>query len=141
MENEIKNESKQVKKDRLSTIKKKEIFLQALEKSLGILAPAMQQANIGCRQTIIEWKEKDPEFKKRFDEVECKTGDFVENALLKKIKDGDTTAIIFYCKTKLKKRGYVEKLDINATHNVPDDSTLESIERKIASLRKVENGN
>ncbi|MBS0236051.1 MAG: hypothetical protein JSS50_01790 [Proteobacteria bacterium] len=37
--------------------------------------------------------------------------DLVESALLKKIDEGNIIAIIFYCKTKLKHRGYTERVE------------------------------
>lgn len=36
----------------------------------------------------------------------------IEHALLNKISSGDTAAIFFYCKTKLKIRGYTERSEV-----------------------------
>ena len=49
---------------------------------------------------------KNIEFKKRIDNINDASLDFVENQLLKQIREGDLGAIQFYLKTKGKKRGY-----------------------------------
>ena len=41
--------------------------------------------------------------------------DFAESQLHKQIRDGNSTATIFFLKTKGKKRGYVERQEIEAT--------------------------
>ena len=91
------------------TIKKN--LISALESNLGIVTAACKQAGI-ARSTYYEWYNSDSEFKKAVDDVSDQTLDFVESKLHEKIKDGDTTSIIFYCKTKGKKRGYVERQEI-----------------------------
>lgn len=95
--------------------KKKSAMLQALRNTLGNVTMACKASNI-ARQTHYEWLYTDPEYKSEVDSILDEQGDFVENKLLQAIKDGDTTAIIFYCKTKLKSRGYTEKqeVDMNA---------------------------
>lgn len=44
--------------------------------------------------------------------------DFAEAQLLKKIRSGDTTAIIFYLKTRGRDRGYSDRIGIDANVNV-----------------------
>lgn len=80
-------------------------FLEALRKNLNIVSAAVDSTGIG-RTTFYEWLKNDPEFKKKVDEIPEFQMDFVENALLKRIKDGSDTAITFYLRTKGKKRGY-----------------------------------
>lgn len=126
-------------KKRLSTAKRKEAFLVALEKSLGIITPAAKACGIG-RETVRQWREKDKAFAAKMDGVDALAGDFVETQLMKKVKGGDTTAIIFYCKTKLKNRGFMERQEItgadgkNLFGGKTDDElnqTIEELKRKL----------
>lgn len=91
--------------------KHKKLLLEALERSLGIVTPACKEVGISRNQFYIYYKE-DPEFKAAVDDIDEITLDFVENQLLRKIKEGENQAIMFYMKYKARKRGYTEKLDI-----------------------------
>ena len=48
----------------------------------------------------------------------------VESQLHDQIRDGNTTATIFYMKCKMRSRGYVERQDVNLQTNRPDLSAL-----------------
>lgn len=89
-------------------------MLDALEKSLGVVTAACKSVGI-ARQTHYQWMQDDPEYKKAVDELSDVAIDFAESQLHKQIKDGNSTATIFYLKTKGKKRGYVERQEIEAT--------------------------
>lgn len=114
-------------------ISKKDI-LESLEQHHGIVSIACK--NIGlARSTFYNWVATDPEFKKEVDEIQEVAIDHVESKLFEKIngvwtegrgedEDGEPlvykqppsdTAIIFYLKTKGKKRGYIEKSEIDHT--------------------------
>lgn len=93
-----------------SDILKKEI-LKALEKSLGIVTTACKSVGI-ARSTYYEWLANDPVFKANVNDISEVCLDFTESALLKQIEDGNTSATIFYLKTKGKKRGYVERQEV-----------------------------
>ena len=83
-------------------------FLEALAAAAGIVLTACESVNVS-RSTYYRWYKEDAAFAERVDEISEEQLDFVEGKLLKSIKVGDTTAIIFYLKTKGKKRGYSEK--------------------------------
>lgn len=113
------------KSDKSDTIKKggkaaqnvannKELLLDALSKSLGVVTTACKSAKI-ARSTFYEYYNNDPEFKEAVDDVEEIALDFAESKLHRKIDKEDTSAIIFYLKTKGKKRGYVEKQEMDIT--------------------------
>lgn len=80
------------------------IFLDTLERSLGVLTSALIKSETS-REEYDLWMQNS-EFKKNVEAINESSIDFVENQLLKQIKDGDLTAIQFYLKTKGKKRGY-----------------------------------
>jgi ACT domain-containing protein len=97
---------------------KKEAMLQALEKSLGVVTVACKQSDIP-RSTYYKWLKEDQEFAKAVKEIENIALDFAESLLHSQMRDGNTSATIFYLKTKGKKRGYVERqeLDVNNGEN------------------------
>jgi hypothetical protein len=81
-----------------------EIFLEVLTKSMGVVSLALQTTQI--ERNVFDGWLKNQVFKKRVEEINETSLDFVENKLLKKIKDDDLNAIQFYLKTKGKNRGY-----------------------------------
>ena len=93
---------------KVTTSDKKKNFLEALHNNLGNISEACNKINIS-RQTYYRWIDDDVEFDEQCRNVEESLLDLAENRLLEKIDKYDTTSIIFFLKTKGKKRGYVEK--------------------------------
>lgn len=92
----------------------KKRMLAALEMHLGIVSMAAKEARVG-RSTHYLWMKEDEEYRKQVEEMQELALDTVENHLMLNIKDGDTTAAIFYLKTKGKKRGYIERTEIDTS--------------------------
>ena len=111
-----------------TTLQKQEMFLESLRKNLFIVTSACQQSGIS-RTQYYQWL-KDPIFKEKVDEVIELQGDFVETQLLKRIKEGSDQSIIFYLKTKGRKRGYIDRLEIEGSFDIKGITTIELIEYK-----------
>lgn len=95
---------------------RKQAFLKAFSESMGNITIACKSVGIS-RRTYYNWMSRDEKFKNECEDI-CESAiDFVESKLLKRINDDDTTAIIFYLKTKGKSRGYVEKLEQDVSIN------------------------
>lgn len=91
--------------------KEKEDLLTALAQTSGIVSSACKAANVS-RMTYYRYYNEDPEFREKADDVKELQKDFAESLILKKMKEGDTTMIIFYAKTQMKDRGYTERKEI-----------------------------
>lgn len=123
---------------------KKEIMLQCLKNSMGIISTACEKADI-ARKTHYEWYNNDSDYSAQVDAIQESCIDFAESKLMELIngakhevatakgevltvQDGpNPTACIFYLKTKGKKRGYVEKseLDVQGSGiNITIDSLI-----------------
>lgn len=138
----------------------KKAMIEALKKSLGIVSTACETCDIS-RQTHYRWLTEDENYKEQVEDISEAAIDFVESKLYEKIEgiqmgkqvDGHTvvydlapsdTAIIFYLKTKAKKRGYIErtetdnKTDISAKieHTIDHSKLSDAALREIASLDK-----
>lgn len=122
--------------DKLDNTKKR--FIEMLKKSRGIISSACESVDI-CRQTYYNWMKQDPLFAELVEEVNESCIDWVESKLHEKIsgvsvirytqkgeediyeQPPSDTAIIFYLKTKAKKRGYIEKNEVGFTDKEGND--------------------
>jgi predicted transcriptional regulator len=120
-----KSEDKVDKKTTKTTLKK-EAFIVALEKALGIVSQAAKQVGID-RTTPYRWMKEDEEFKDRVEEIQNVVGDFAETKLYELVNDGNPSAVIFLCKTKFKNRGYVERQEITGVDGSNLDISIEVV--------------
>jgi hypothetical protein len=95
---------------------KKEQLLQALTKSLGIVSTACEVLSIS-RTTYYKYYNEDSEFRNEVDTIGEHTLDFVESKLFDLINNGNVAATIFYMKTKGKRRGYIERQEVEHNTN------------------------
>lgn len=108
-------------------------LVEALEQSLGVVTTACKI--VGCaRSTFYEYYNKDSAFKDAVDELQNMTLDFVESQLHKQIQEGNTTATIFYLKTKGKKRGYIERREVEMNANVSTSKLSDEAKQKIDDI-------
>jgi hypothetical protein len=108
---------------------KKKALLKALEQTLGVVTTACRKVDVG-RTTYYDWMRDDEEFNKSVQELSNVALDFVESKLFENIRDGKTSEIIFYLKTKGKSRGYIERQEITGADGMPTNFQIEIIENK-----------
>ena len=95
----------------------KKVMIEALEKSLGIVTTACKLTGVS-RRTYYDWLKNDKKFAEAVSEMDEIALDFAESKLHGNIKEGKETSVIFFLKTKGKRRGYVERTEI-ANLNAP----------------------
>jgi hypothetical protein len=133
----------------------KKAMIEALKKSLGVVKTACVVVGI-ARQTHYRWLEEDPEYKLATEDIGEEAIDFVESKLFEKIEGisvsqgiddqgkskvytvpPSDTAIIFYLKTKGKKRGYIERTEFAGVPDQPlsmkSDDELKMMLRELTS--------
>lgn len=119
-------------------IKRKDLMIKALDKKLGNIALACQEVGI-ARSTYYDWMKNDPEFEARVRDTKETCIDFVESSLLNQIKNGNTSATIFYLKCMAGHRGYVENQVIHSyNQNLNVDMTPEEKQAIIDKVKQAE---
>ena len=103
-------------------------MLKALEKSLGVVTVACRKSDIP-RSTFYKWLNEDEEFAKQVLDIENIALDFAESQLHEQIQGNNTSATIFYLKTKGKKRGYIERQEITGADGMPTNFQIEIIDK------------
>ena len=97
--------------------------IDAIVKAQGFIGAAASE--LGCTiATVYSYINKYPTVKQARDDVKYRRDDFVESRLMKQIKSHNITAIIFYAKTQMKHRGYVERIEQSATNLNIDYASL-----------------
>jgi len=94
-------------------------LLSALEQSMGVVSTACETLNIS-RTNHYKWMKESPEYKQNYDDLSNKALDFAETQLMKMIGKGNTSAVIFFLKTKGKERGYIERQEFKVQQDTPD---------------------
>ena len=89
---------------------------QIYEKKAANVSATCKALNIS-RTQFYKWKNRYPKLTEMLNEVDESLLDFAESKLMEKVQDGDITALIFFLKTKGKKRGYVEQVENNVSIN------------------------
>jgi hypothetical protein len=120
MKKQIRTPTEKTKIDKVDNIK--ENLIAALETSLGIVSTACKKVNIS-RETFYNYRESDPIFAKRVDDIRYLCLDFVESKLFKLVNDENPAAIMFFLKCKGKDRGYTEKQSIEISGSITAQRT------------------
>lgn len=84
---------------------------QAITEKKGFITQAAKRLGISRRQ-LHRLINKHPTVKEALTDAREEMKDFTEGKMYQKIADGDTTMIIFYAKTQMKDRGYVERQEV-----------------------------
>lgn len=86
-------------------------FIAAIDGSGGFITTIAKR--VGCdRGTVYNAMSNYPTVKQAILDEKDGLKDMAENELLRQIKDGNTTATIFFLKTQAKDRGYIERQEI-----------------------------
>ena len=97
---------------------KKRKFIKQLTENLGNVSQTCTELNIG-RRTYYHWLE-DEEFEVAVRDAEESLLDESEFQLMSAIKSGNLTAIIFHLKTKGRKRGYNESMQLEVSKPISE---------------------
>lgn len=108
----------------------KKSMITALESTLGVVTGACKKVGI-ARQTHYRWLTEDDDYRKEVDSINDLCLDFAESQLHAQIMEGNTAATIFYLKTKGKKRGYIEKTEVEHSGEMITNSVIKWGDREI----------
>lgn len=112
------------------TKKRKKLMIEALRKHKALVSYAAKACGVS-RTIHYEWLKKDANYNKAVEEIENYVLDKIEDSSMKMIDEGKTPAMnIFYLKCKGKKRGFIEKQEIEISTG--DMTSLRNLIRECA---------
>jgi cell division inhibitor SulA len=118
------------------TDRNKAAMISALEKHLGNVTTSCRAVGIH-HSTHYEWIQKDKKYKDKVISLQEVTKDFAESKLMKLIEGGDTSATIFFLKTRAKDRGYIERTELTGKDGNAMSFKVELTPEQLAQLNKI----
>ena len=91
--------------------KKQRDFITMFEKKALNISATCKAMNID-RTTFYEWCGRIPDFQKAVEQAREGFKDWVESQIVQCMNEKDKTMLIFYAKTQMKDRGYIERQEI-----------------------------
>jgi hypothetical protein len=122
---------KTVKKATVSKRQRQARFIAAFLKADFNISTAADTVDI-ARSTFYRWLSDDARFAADFKDAAERKIDFLESSLIGRVKNNDTTALIFALKTIGKSRGYIEGERVRVSESV-DKKTVEILDRLLSA--------
>lgn len=109
---------------------RQQLFIYALTQSCFNISQSLRKVGLS-KNTLEKWKHSDPEFAEMISEIHWHKDNFFEQALMCRVAAGDTSAIIHVAKTKLRSRGYNEKIEIEHTGMIQHEHNVNVMDLKL----------
>lgn len=112
---------------------RKQEYLKAFYANGGHVSKSCQVAGISTRQAY-QWKKNDVDFEAAWEAVTDHRLDMAESALDRLVDKGNAAAVIFMLKTLGKRRGYIERLQLESKSNDKKPSTEAEVSKEMVAL-------
>ncbi len=110
--------------------------IQALRDKKGFITQAAKQLGISRRQ-LHRLINAHPTIKEALVDAKEEMKDFAESKIYQGIKQGNATLIIFYAKTQMKDRGYVERQEIVGKDSGPVEVAISPRDKLLSKLNSI----
>ena len=117
---------------------KQHLFVYALTQSMFNVSQSLRKIGIP-RKTYETWCQSDPDFSELMDEMHWHKENFFEQAFMGRVAAGDTLAIIHAAKTKLRDRGYNDKVEVVHSGSIGsgDAVSITALDLDVETKKKV----
>lgn len=103
---------------------RKHLFLYALTSSSFNPSEACKKIGVSYH-TLKTWIAKDTEFAELVDQIEVHKDNLFESALINKVMEGDTQAILFANRNRNKKRGYGDTVEVDVRGSIEHNHSVD----------------